>query len=133
MTELETAIVLAFKNNIALSTAAPGGIHNVRVKTKIYPHIVFELPAGLKTNTFSHENEEMMVQFKIYTRPDNSSSASLNDLFDKLKAVYDDNQLTVSNHTTVFMRRTVSNKTQDEIDEKVWIYLVLYKIKLEKN
>jgi len=132
MTELETAIILAFKGNAAIVAAAPGGLHNVEAPSSAaYPRIVFELPTGLKSNTFSHEKETLLIQFKIYTRA--SSSSTLNDLFDKLKAVYDDNKLSLTNYTTISLRRTVSIKTKSETDEKVWIYMVSYKIELEKN
>lgn len=132
MTEIETAIYTAFRGNAALSTAAPGGLHNIQAKSSAaYPRIIFGLPAGLKTNTFSHEKEELIVEFKIYTK-DIGSSASLNDLYDKLKAVYDDYMIPVSGYETIQMRRTISRKTKDEVDEAVWIYLVQYEVTLEK-
>lgn len=132
MTEIETAINIAFKSNAALSDAAPGGLHNVQANSNArYPRIVFSLPAGLKSNTFSHEKEELLVQFLIYTN-DGGSSVSLNDLYDKLKAVYDDYLIPVSGYQTIQMRRTISRKTKDEVDEKVWIYLVQYEVTLEK-
>lgn len=132
MTEIEIAINTAFHNNAALSAAAPGGLHNTQAKSSAaYPRIVFSLPAGLKTNTFSHEYEELIIQFLIYTK-DGGSSASLNDIFTKLKAVYDDYAIPVSGYKTIQMRRTISRKTKDEVDEAVWIYLIHYEVKLEK-
>jgi len=132
MTEIETAIYTAFRGDAALSGAAPGGLHNVQADSDApYPRIVFSLPAGLKTNTFSDEKEELIVEFKIYTK-DGGSSASLNDLYDKLKALYDDYLIPVNGYYTIQMRRTISRKTKDEVDEKVWIYLVQYEVTLEK-
>jgi len=47
MTEIETAIHTAFRGNVALSTAASGGMHNTQADSGAgYPRIVFDLPAG---------------------------------------------------------------------------------------
>ena len=132
MTALETAIVTAFKGNAALLAAAVGGIHNtVATSGTAYPYVVFQIPAIKQTKTFSHDSEEIIMQFKIYTR--SSSSSSLNDIWDKLTTVFDGAQLSMSGYTMVKMLRDVSIKTKDETDEQVWIYLVSYQILIEED
>lgn len=130
--ELERAINAAFKNDPTLVASAPGGLHNVQAQSNTaYPYIVFELPTELKSNTFSHVKETVLIQFKIYTKT--NSSLTLNQLRENLIAVFDDNLLSLPSYDTISMRRTVSIKTKDEVDEKVWVYMVSYKIELEKN
>ena len=130
--ELEQAIYTAFATNVALHNAATGGLHNVEAPSAtVYPYIVFDLPGELKSNSFSNEKESVLVQFKIYSK--NSSSVSLNALRQKLIVVFDDNLLTLASYDTISMRRTISRKTKDEVDEKVWIYLIQYEVELEKK
>jgi len=132
LTDLETAIMNTFNGNAALLAAATGGMHNTESPSNAdYPRIVFNIVAGIKSNTFSHEYENISVDFRIYTQ--SNSSVSLNNLFALLISLYDDLRMTVNNYTTVEMRRTVYNKTKDETDESVWIYLVSYKVVLEKT
>jgi len=130
--ELEWAINSAFINAPELYAAVTGGLHNVEAQsTTKYPYIVFDLPTGMKKNTFSHEKETVLVQFKIYSKT--SSSMPLNELRQKLIAVFDDTLLVLTSYDTISMRRTISIKTKDEVDEKVWIYLVQYEVELEKK
>ena len=130
--ELEQAIYSAFMNNAILVAAAPGGLHNVQAQSGTsYPYVVFELPTGLKSNSFSHEKETVLIQFKIFTKT--NSSVSLNELRGNLINVFDNNLLILASYDTISMRRTVSVKTKDELDEKVWIYMVSYRIELEKK
>ena len=132
MTDLETAIYSTFAGNPAIVAAVTGGMHNTEaLSNSTYPRIVFSLPAGLKSNTFSHEYENIQIDFRIYTK--SRSSTSLNSIYSLLIGLYDDLKMTVNNYTTVELRRTVYNKTKDETDEMVWIYLVSYKIVLEKT
>jgi len=130
--ELEWAIFSAFTNDPVLCCIASGGLHNVEAPSNTkYPYIVFNLPTGMKSNTFSHEKETVLVQFKIYSR--RSSSVFLNSVREQLIRVFDDTLLVLASYDTISMRRTISIKTKDEVDEKVWIYLVQYEVELEKK
>ena len=95
-------------------------------------YVVYQYIAGITDQTFTSDGELMTFQFSIF----NKSSSPLNkttidDVFKKLTAAYDDSTLTVSGYTSVAVSRLTSNFLPVEDDTQM--YVVDYEIRVELN
>ena len=131
MRELETAIWSRYNGSAALKAVLTNGLHNTIVPQSVQePYAVFQIISGIPRHTFSHVNEDIILQFRIRSKI-SESSAELNNIFAALTTLYDDAELTISGYDSVMMKRNIYSKSQD--DDGIWIYFVQYLIEIEKN
>lgn len=129
MTELETAIYTHYNNNAPLKAQLTGGLHNTEVEQgSVMPFGVFQIISDVPRLTFTEDQEEVLIQFKLFSKK--KSSIELNNMFAALKKVYDFTTLTITDYISISCKRVNSKKTKIE---DVWQYTVLYMILFEKN
>ena len=127
MQVLFTGIYSKFNGNAALKAAVTGMYFNKAIQTAIMPYIVYHKISGRPDYTFTEDMENTLIQFNIYDS--NSSSVTVNDIFEKLKTCYDWCPLTVTGWDSIYMKREFDDLTQEN---DVWRYLVQYRLEIQK-
>ena len=127
MQVLFQAIYSKFSGNVALSGAVTNLYLDRAIQSAVYPYIVYHKISGRPDYTFSEDMENTLLQFNIYDS--NSSSATINDIFEKLKTCYDWCSLTVSGWNSIYMKRELDDlKNENDI----WNYFVQYRLEIQK-
>jgi hypothetical protein len=114
-----TGIMTAF-------TAAPGGVTNSFYNAlggRMYldeapegaemPYCVFMVVSGTPERTFSEIYTDALIQFSLFSS--SSGAGEVADLYDYLKALYDEKALTISGSTLVWCRESNLQPMIDEI------------------
>lgn len=127
MQVLFQAIYTKFSNDNDLSGAVTDLYLDRAIQTAVYPYIVYHKISGVPDWTFSEDMENTLLQFNIYS--DNSSSATANDIFEKLKSCYDWCTLTVTNWDSIYMKRELDELTRGN---DIWRYLVQYRLEIQQ-
>lgn len=127
MQVLFTAIYSKFSNNGALSGAVTGMYLTEASQSAVMPYIVYHKISGVPGYTFSENMENTLIQFNIYDS--NSSSATINDIFKKLKTCYDWCTLTVTGWDSIYMKRELDELTRSS---DIWRYLVQYRLEIQQ-
>ena len=97
-----------------------------------YPLWVFQYIAGSPDPTFTSDGELTQFQFSIFHKSDDPlNSTTIDDVFKKLCACYDDCELTITGYTSIGVTRGVSNFVPTEDDTQQ--YVVNYEVLIEKN
>ena len=110
-----------------LKTAVTGLYLDKAPQGTEYPYIVYHRISGRPDWTFTEDMENTLLQFNIYDN--NSSSATVNDIFEKFKAVYDWCTLDVTGWNSIYMKRELDELTREN---DIWRYLVQYRIEIQK-
>lgn len=111
----------------ALKNAVTGMYLTEAPQGTAYPYIVYHKISGVPDWTFSEDMENVLIQFNIYD--DNSSSATINDIYTKLIALYDWCTLSVTNWNSIYMKRELDELTRDN---DIWRYLCQYRLEIQK-
>lgn len=93
-----------------------------------FPYVVMTIVSDIFEETFTSDMENIVFQFSIFSN--NSSSEEAGDIFELLKAVYDDTELTVAGYKNFRVVR-LENRLEREPDD-AWQYIVDYRINLYK-
>lgn len=134
---IEIGIYNEFLNNADLLAALGGNTERRMYKTKIpqdpsYPCAVFQYISGVPDPTFTSDGEITQYQFSIYHKSDDPlDKTTIDDVFKKLTACYDDASLTVTGYSSIGVTRGVSNfvPTQDDTQQ----YVINYEIQIEET
>lgn len=109
-------------------------LHEAPQNTK-WPYAIYSLVNDSHDWSFKTDYEYATVDFNLYS--DSTGGATeITGLYEKLKELYDDCNLTVSNHTFLKMRRENAwlTKLPDIIPNKtIWQYTVQYEILIRKS
>ncbi len=127
MQVLFQAIYSKFDGNAALKAAVTGMYLTEAPQGTAYPYIVYHKISGRPDYTFTEDMENTLIQFNIYDS--NSSSATINDIFEKLKTCYDWCSLTVTDWDSIYMRRELDDLTREN---DIWRYLVQYRLEIQQ-
>lgn len=92
----------------------------------LLPYAVFSLPSGVTEFTFTETRERVLIQFDLYA----DSNAAVCDLYEELKALFDDCTLDVAGHLFLKMERAAYQKLKGPHH---WRYIVEYHVWLEKT
>lgn len=140
MKELITAIMTAF-------TAAPEGVTNAFYDAlngrmfldeapagAEFPYCVFMVVSGIPEKTFTEVFTDVLIQFSLFSS--SSSALEIVNLYDYLKALYDEKPFAIDGSTLVWMRETSVTTMIDEITTPsgtvgVRHYAVDYEIKIQ--
>lgn len=92
-----------------------------------YPYIVYHKISGVPSHTYTEDMENTLIQFNIYS--DNSSSITVNDIFEKLKTCFDWCTLDVDGWNSIYMKREF-----DELERTndIWRYLCQYRLEIQR-
>jgi hypothetical protein len=104
--------------------------HDQAPQDATFPYIVFFEVSETPDFTFSTEFEEYRIQFSIFST--SQSAIEVEDVYTKLKSLFDKCALTVTGYTHISMLRENSIGLQRD-EDNVWMRHVDYKILLEKS
>jgi len=115
----------------ALKSALTNGLWNTTAPQDTnYPYGTYSIVSLTQRINFIERYEDIIIQFNLFEDTTNSPVA-INNLFDKLIAAFDFAELTVDNHTHIYMKRETSFLTKDE--NNIWQYNVSYRIYLKQT
>lgn len=134
---IEIGIYDEFLNNADLLAALGGDTARRLYNTKIpqnpsYPLCVFQYISGVPDPTFTSDGEIAQFQFSAYHKSDDPlDKTTINDVFKKLTACYDDADLTITGYSSIGVTRGVSNfvPTVDDTQQ----YVINYEIMIEET
>jgi hypothetical protein len=134
---LYAGIYAQFVADSDLKTALGGDTARRMYNTKApqdpdYPYAVFQYISGVPDPTFNTDGEITQFQFSIFHKSDDPlDSTTIDDVYTKLCACYDDCDLTVTGYSSIAMTRGVSNfvPTVDDTQQ----YVVNYEIMIEET
>lgn len=127
MQVLFQGIYSKFSNDNDLSGTVTGMYLTEAPQGTAYPYIVYHKISGVPSYTFTEDMENTLLQFNIYS--DNSSSATINDIYTKLKALYDWCTLTITGWDSIYMKRELDELTREN---DIWRYLVQFRLEIQK-
>jgi len=116
-----------FNGNAALKAAITNMYFSEAIQTAVLPYIVYHKISGRPDYTFTEDMENVLIQFNIYDS--NSSSATINDIYTKLTALYDYCSLTVTGWSSIYMKRELDNLTREN---DIWNYFIQYRLEIQK-
>ncbi len=130
MKVLFDAIYTKYTGSATLVAANTGGLHREKVPQRgaDTPFIAYHHIGGTNEDTFVEICGDHTIQFNIYA----DTASVMDDLFDKLTAVYDYCSLSITGYTHVIMKRTFQH-SEYIFAEEVWQYVVQYEIMTDKN
>ena len=96
-----------------------------------YPYGVFHEISNVPSWTFDADMENYLIQFNLFDDA-SSGSARINTAFTSLTDLYDWCDLSVSGYSHIYMKREFSNLTR-ESEDKIWNYVIQYRIETEKE
>ena len=131
MKALFTGIYTLFDAANTFKTAMGGQLylHEAPQDTATFPYCVYSLISNISDWTFTESTEEALVQFSIYS--ENRSATEVTEAYTKMKALFDDANLSVVGFDEVFMHRELSQLLRDPISN-TWHCMAEYRILLEK-
>lgn len=97
-----------------------------------YPYVVFQIVSNRPDNVFSGYYEETLIQFSLYSS--NSSHEEVENMYTYLKALYEEQDMTISSETLIWMRRenavlmVEDHTVRNEGTIRVWHYAISYRI-----
>jgi hypothetical protein len=139
--QLSKAIIDKYKASTSsgsLYASLTGGLWNSEAPDDTpYPYGVFytidRTPKHVQEGEFTHyKYEECVIQFSIYE--DGNAVENIEDVYDKLTALYDETKLTLSSYVTVNFTREFDrlDKLGTESD-KYWQYVIQYRGLFERS
>ena len=128
MKEIQEAIINKYEGDDTIVTLTTG-LHNTEApQGSEYPYIVFSFPSGIPDWTFSDDQREFVVQFKIH---DNSRTVvNVNLIYAALHNLFDWCELTIEDWHLTYMKEILEFLVR--VDDK-WQYVIQYRIRIEKN
>jgi hypothetical protein len=131
MKALLTAITTHFNTTNSLKTALSGQMYPHGAKQGAsYPYGAYFIISEFVDQDFSDEHESVNVQFSIFS--DEESANEILNLYEYLKALFDNQKLSVSGYTTLEFTRYAGHLIKD-IELDVWQYNVDYDVLLERE
>ena len=98
-----------------LDTAIGGRLYKARApQSAPLPYIVFFVISDVYRPTFTEDDEIVIVQFSIFSEA--SGTTEIEDIFDKLKLVYDNQTFAPTGNTVWIMTRQNATMTSGEAD-----------------
>ena len=127
MQVLFESIYNKYNGDETLKAAITGLYLEEAIQNAVYPYVVYHKISGVPDYTFTEDMENVIIQFDIYD--DNSSSATINDIYTKLTALYDWCSLTVTNWNSIYMKRELDNLVKEN---DIWHYFCQYRLEIQK-
>ncbi|MFH1633280.1 MAG: hypothetical protein ABIG63_04610 [Chloroflexota bacterium] len=127
LSALFTGIQSKFSGDSDLSSALTGGLYLVEAPADYdtYPYGTYFIVSAVPQETFSSTIEQVMIQFNIFHN--SATDTTVNDVYDKLTALYDNCTLTVSGYNFISMLR---QNTYHLREDDIWQVSVEYMIRM---
>ena len=128
MKEVEEALLTKYNGNEAITDITNGLFNAEAPQGTEYPYIVFTYPSGVPDWTFSDDQRELVIQFKIHDN--NTSTVNVNLIYAALHNLFDWCTLDIDGWHLTYMKEILEHKIR--VDDK-WQYVLQYRIRIERN
>lgn len=110
-----TTAIYGLLAGTTLNTAIGGRLYKIRAPQGVTaPYIVFFVINDVYNPTFTEDIEEVLIQFSIFSEA--SGTTEIEDIYDKLKLVYDNQTFAPTGNTVWIMQRQNATLTSGEAD-----------------
>lgn len=110
-----TTKIYSLMSGTTLDTAIGGRMYKNRAPQGApLPYIVFFVVSDVYTPTFTEDIEQVIIQFSIFS--ESSGTTEIEDIYDKLKLVYDNQTFSPTGNTVIIMTRQNATLTSGEAD-----------------
>ena len=110
-----TTKIYSMISGTTLATAIGSRMYKNRAPQGVVaPYIVFFVVSDVYTPTFSEDIEQVIIQFSIFSEA--SGTTEIEDIYDKLKLVYDNQTFAPTGNTVWIMTRQNATLTSGEAD-----------------
>jgi hypothetical protein len=110
-----TTSIYTMMAGTTLDTAIGGRLYKLRApQGTALPYVIFFVVSDVYQPTFTEDMEQVIIQFSIFS--ESSSTAEIEDIYDKLKLVYDNKAFTPTGNKVVVMTRQNAILTSGEAD-----------------
>jgi len=127
MKAIKQAIYSKYDGDTDLEAALTNGLFFQDAEGVDFPYGVFHMISIVPGRTFTEKMENCLFQFNLYS--DNASDSEIDNMFQKLKACYDDAHLAVPGYYDIYLDREFSECFR--VDD-IWQYSTRYRCELEK-
>jgi len=127
MKELFTGIYSKYNGNEALKAAITGFYFTEAPQDAAMPYVVYNLVSNVPDWTYTEDMENSLIQFSIFD--DHSSSTTINDIYEKLTALFDWCVLTIEGYSHIYMKREFNILTRGN---DIWKYVIQYRNEVQK-
>lgn len=119
----------------AIYTKITGSTFNTAIGGRLYlveapqgitsPYAVFFMVSNVPLYATKKKYENSLVQFNVFSKPEDDDMDEINDIYSKLISLYDDCNLSVSGYTFLKMERELSFCLKPN---GIWQYSIQYRI-----
>jgi len=127
MKELFTGIYSKYNSNEALKAVITGFYFTEAPQDAVMPYVVYNLVSNVPDWTYTEDMENSLLQFSIFD--DHSSSTTINDIYEKLTALFDWCVLTVEGYSHIYMKREFNILTRGN---DIWKYVIQYRNEVQR-
>ena len=127
MQVLFTGLYNKYLSNAALKAAITGFYFTEAPQDAVMPYVVYHLVSNVADWTYTEDMENSLIQFSIFD--DHSSSTTINDIYEKLTALFDWCVLTVEGYSHIYMKREFNILTRGN---DIWKYVIQYRNEIQK-
>ena len=127
MKELFTGIYSKYNSNEALKAVITGFYFTEAPQDAVMPYVVYNLVSNVPDWTYTEDMENSLLQFSIFD--DHSSSTTINDIYEKLTALFDWCVLTIEGYSHIYMKREFNILTRGN---DIWKYVIQYRNEIQK-
>jgi len=127
MQVLFTGLYNKYLSNAALKAAITGFYFTEAPQDAVMPYVVYNLVSNVPDWTYTEDMENSLLQFSIFD--DHSSSTTINDIYEKLTALFDWCVLTVEGYSHIYMKREFNILTRGN---DIWKYVIQYRNEVQK-
>jgi len=127
MQVLFTGLYNKYLSNAALKAVITGFYFTEAPQDAVMPYVVYHLVSNVADWTYTEDMENSLIQFSIFD--DHSSSTTINDIYEKLTALFDWCVLTVEGYSHIYMKREFNILTRGN---DIWEYVIQYRNEIQK-
>ena len=110
-----TTKIYSMISGTTLDTAIGGRLYKLRApQGTALPYVIFFVVSDVYTPTFTEDMEQVIIQFSIFSEA--SGTTEIEDIYDKLKLVYDNQTFAPTGNKVVIMTRQNATLTSGEAD-----------------
>ena len=127
MQVLFTGLYNKYLSDAALKAVITGFYFTEAPQDAAMPYVVYNLVSNVPDWTYTEDMENSLIQFSIFD--DHSSSTTINDIYEKLTALFDWCVLTIEGYSHIYMKREFNILTREN---DTWHYAIQYRNEVQK-
>ena len=127
MQVLFTGLYNKYNGDTDLKAIITGFYFTEAPQDAVMPYVVYNLVSNVPDWTYTEDMENSLLQFSIFD--DHSSSTTINDIYEKLTALFDWCVLTIEGYSHIYMKREFNILTRGN---DIWKYVIQYRNEIQK-